>query len=120
MKNLAGILILVLQGCAVHYYDPKTGAEHIWGIGHIAMKASLPQEGHQAVVRRTDVLGVAVGLGEEGTYLAFGWDGLQRVNILDPNTAIELRWPNTNFLNMRVGSPGSVVLRNRKAEETRP
>ncbi|MGH7773247.1 MAG: hypothetical protein ACREQA_13555 [Candidatus Binatia bacterium] len=28
----------VLAGCAVHYLDPDTGAEHVWGFGHLVMK----------------------------------------------------------------------------------
>lgn len=124
MKNLTFILVslTILQGCAVYYYDPKTGAEHVWGIGHMAMKASHPQEGQQAVVRRTDVLGIAAGFGEEGTYLALGWDGLQRVNILDRNTAIKLEWVNNNFLTMRVGppSPGIPSTTEEKAKEAIP
>lgn len=62
-KTHASLLILfILQGCTVYYYDPKTGAEHVWGIGHMAMKATVPQDGHRAVVRRTDVFGLPQNL----------------------------------------------------------
>ena len=98
-------ILTLLQGCTVYYYDPKTGAEHVWGIGHMAMKATVPQEGHRAVVRRTDVFGIATGISDEGGYLALGWDGVQRVNILDANTAVNLQWSNCDLLSLRIGSP---------------
>ncbi|NOT54002.1 MAG: hypothetical protein HOP18_05295 [Deltaproteobacteria bacterium] len=71
----------------------------------MAMKATLPHEGHRAVVRRTDVFGIAAGVGDEDGYLALGWDGVQRVNILDANTAVNLQWSNSDLLSVRVGSP---------------
>ncbi len=45
-----GLILWTTTGCAVHYYDPKTGAEHIWGVGHLVMKVSAPNEGVRAVV----------------------------------------------------------------------
>ncbi len=103
------LLLFMLQGCTVYYYDPKTGAEYVWGIGHMAMKATVPQEGHRAVVRRTDVFGIATGISDEGGYLALGWDGVQRVNILDANTAVNLQWSNCDLLSLRVGSPAPTI-----------
>ncbi len=107
MKNIQVCLfiLIMLQGCAVYYYDPKTGAEHVWGIGHMAMKTTVPQGGHRAIIRRTDVFGIATGIGDEGGYLSLGWDGVQRVNILDANTAVDLQWSNCDLLSLRVGSP---------------
>jgi hypothetical protein len=105
---LSGLLfagVIGLQGCAVHYYDPKTGAEHVWGVGHLAMKVTPPKEGHQAVVRGTDLLGISAGQADEGPYLSFGWDRRRRVEILDSNTVVGLEWPNSDFFNVRIGSP---------------
>ena len=116
------LILLLLQGCTVYYYDPKTGAEHVWGIGHMAMKATVPQDGHRAVVRRTDVFGIATGVGDEGGYLALGWDGVQRVNILDTNTAVNLQWSNCDFLSLRVGSPAPTTAPDptQKTKEEKP
>ena len=93
-----------LPSCALHYYDPKTGAEHVWGVGHIAMKVTPPKDGHQAAVRGTDLLGVSAGQADEGLYLSLGWDHRRHVEILDPNTAVGLEWPSGDFFNVRVGS----------------
>lgn len=101
-----GLLLFTgaLHGCAIHYYDPETEAEHIWGIGHMVMKASAPQEGHQALFRGTDVAGLTVGKSDAGGYLVVGWEQRRRMEIVDPNTAIRLEWPRADFLNLRVGS----------------
>lgn len=100
----------VVSGCAVHYYDPKTGAEHIWGVGYMVMKASVPREGHQAIVRGTEVLGMALGnVGGQG-YFTFGWEKRQQVEIVDENTAIRLEWPKGDFFNVRVGSDWPRIL----------
>lgn len=93
-----------VTGCAVHYYDAATGAEHIWGIGHMVMRAPVPAEGHRALVRGTSVLGLAVGkLGGEH-YLTLGWERRHRLEMFDESTAIGLAWPGGSFLNVRVGS----------------
>lgn len=92
------------SGCAIHYFDPKTGAEHIWGVGHMVMKAAAPREGHRAIVLGTETIGFSVGnVGGQG-YLTVGWEKRQRLEILDENTSIRLEWPNRSFFTIRVGS----------------
>jgi hypothetical protein len=98
------ISLITFQGCAVHYYDQETGAEHVWGVGHMTMKANVPQGGQYAVVKGTDLLGLSVGKFDEGAYLSVGWDSRRRVEILDENTAIELMSPNGDLLNLRVSA----------------
>ena len=41
-------MIVFASGCAVHYYDKETGTEHLWGFGHLRMKA---EPSNDAVVR---------------------------------------------------------------------
>jgi len=97
-------LAVFVSGCAIHYYDQETGAEHIWGVGHMVMRASAPEEGHQAIVRGTDVAGLTVGKSDAGGYLVVGWEKRQRIEIIDPNTAVRLEWPKGDLFNVRVGS----------------
>ncbi len=106
MINVVVLLMLstLISGCTVHYFDQKTGAEHIWGFGHLVMKASSPKEGHRALIRGTDVAGLALGKSDAGGYLIVGWEQRRLVEIIDQNTSLRLEWPNTNFLNLRVGS----------------
>ena len=66
--------ILICTGCAIHYYDTETGAEHIFGIGHMVMKASSPKDNFQSIVRGTDIFGLGFGKNDDGGYLSLGWD----------------------------------------------
>lgn len=112
LSGLFFVSVIGLQGCAVHYYDLKTGTEHVWGLGHLAMKAAAPQEGQRAVVRGTDLLGISAGRSMEGAVLSLGWDRRRQIEILDQNTAIGLEWPNADFFNVRVGSQFPLDLRD--------
>jgi hypothetical protein len=91
-------------GCAVHYFDPKTGTEHLWGFGHLKMRVAPPAEGLQAIVRGTDVVGVSTGVADKQAYLTVGWHRIQRLDIVQESTAFRLEWPNSDFINVRVGS----------------
>ncbi len=92
------------SGCAVHYYDTTTGIEHIWGVGHMKMKVAKPNEGLQAVVHGTDIVGVSLGKADKHGYFTVGWNRLQFIDILKESTSICLEWPNSSFGNVRVGS----------------
>lgn len=61
-KVLISILFVILsQGCACHYYDSKTGTEHIWGFGHMMMKATAQSEGVKSIVRGNELIGFGAG-----------------------------------------------------------
>jgi hypothetical protein len=98
------VACLLLQACGVHYYDTQTGTEHVWGVGHMKMKAAPPNEGLKSVIRGTDLVGVGVGVRDRQPSLALGWDRQQRMEIVDSNATIRLEWPNADFVNVRVGS----------------
>lgn len=105
--SLAAYLTLiaaVVPGCAVHYFDPETGTEHLWGIGHMKVKVSQPSEGLKAVVRGVDMIGIGGGRDKEYDYIALGWHSRQRMDILDENTSVRLEWCGSDFANLRVGS----------------
>ena len=104
MPLVLSLLAVLLSGCAVHYYDSETQVEHVWGIGHMMLKASVPKEGLKATVRGTALLGVSVGLVDQGGYLTLGWEKRQLMEIVDKDTAVRLEWPRGDLLNLRVGS----------------
>lgn len=111
------ISVLFASGCAIHYYDPETGAEHIWGFGHLVMKASAPKEGHRAIVRGTDTIGFSAGnLGGQG-YLTLGWQNQRMITIVSESTAISLEWPDSDFLRVRVGSDWPSRARNEQTDK---
>jgi hypothetical protein len=107
------------SGCAVHYFDAKNNTEHIWGVGHMAMKVGAPNEGLKAVAVRTDVVGVAVGSLQKDVHLELGWGARQRIEIVDENTALCLAWPKGSFYNARVGSRFPFELEHRSDSETK-
>lgn len=95
---------LLLAGCAIHYFDPYTGTEHLWGIGHLKMKVTPVNEGVRGVVRGVEMLGLGIGRDGSYGYVALGWHNHQRLDILDDDTSIRLEWCGNDFANVRVGS----------------
>jgi hypothetical protein len=101
---LAAVTIVFASGCAVHYFDEKTGTDHIWGFGHMKMKATVPDEDRMAVVKGHSGLGVHVGAGADEHSLAAGWMSRRNLTITDQDAAFRLEWPSSDFFNVRVGS----------------
>ena len=96
---------VLLCGCAVQYYDPETGTTHVWGLGHMSMKMSPPNEGVQAVVRATSILGLSLGRTTgDRTYLTLGYDTEQQTDIVAESTSVHLEWPADDLFNLRAGS----------------
>ena len=126
IRMISVVILVVLagfiSGCAVHYFDKKTGTEHIWGFGHMKMKVAPEEEGLQAIVRGTDVLGLSTGSADKQAYLTLGWHRIQRLDIVTESTAVRLEGPNSDFVNLRVGSkfPGIPDELHTKQEEKKP
>ena len=96
--------VLLNGGCAIHYFDSETGTEHIWGFGHMQMKVSASNEGVRAIVRGTETVGVAIGVGEDESYALLGWQKLSNLYIVDSDTAVRLEWPSSDLFEVRVGT----------------
>ena len=105
------------QGCAVHYYDPVSGEEHVWGIGHMVMKVAVPQDGHRAIVRGIELVGLSVGIGEGGGQVTAGWERRERIDGFSPDTAIRLEWPDGNLCNVRLGSEWPQAFQESRTED---
>jgi hypothetical protein len=95
---------VLLGGCAIQYYDPETGINHVWGLGHMSMKMSPPNERLQAVIRATSVLGLSIGRTHDRTYLTLGYDSEQQTDIVAESTSVRLEWPASDLFNLRAGS----------------
>jgi hypothetical protein len=96
-------LIPLLGGCALYYVD-EHGATHVYGVGHLAMRAVAPEEGKKAVLEEMTLFGVAAGIRAAQPSLSVGFDSQQRMTILDENTAVRVDWPSADFLGVRVGA----------------
>lgn len=98
------IQILLNAGCAVQYFDITTQTEHLWGFGHLRMKAVPANEGVQAVVKGTEILGASVKLGAEDYQLMFGWDRTSQMKLVSEGTSLRLEWPDSDMFKVRVGT----------------
>ena len=106
--SLGSILVfpglLLCSGCAVHYYDRKTATEHIWGFGHMKMRTGEANEGLNAVVHATEVLGLSTGKADRQIYTTLGWHRVESIDIRRDDIQIRLERPKGTFWNVRVGS----------------
>lgn len=94
---------LMPTGCAIHYYDKRTGTEHVWGLAHMRMKSAPVDDGIGAVVTGVETHGLSVGLGSQESHVTAGWDNRRRI-VMGSNAAVRLEWPNSSFFNVRVGT----------------
>jgi hypothetical protein len=101
---IAGAIAIVQHGCALHYYDADSQVEHLWGIGHMRMKAAPPQEGLRCVVKGVEVVGVVIEAGEAKYGTSVGWNRQSTLSILDEDASVRLEWPDSDLFNVRVGS----------------
>ena len=91
-----GCAVLLLSGCAVHYYDAETGTENLWGFGHFRMKGP-PKNGAQPVVTGSHLLGLNLRAGRDDYGVGIGFDSQSRITMPASGTLL-LEWP-TNFPN---------------------
>ena len=95
----------LLSGCAIYYRDRDTGAEHIFGFGHLSVKTIPPQEGKQALVQRMTLTGIAAGLDNGSLGISAGWDRREHILIYDENVAVTIRRPPSNdFFYFKIGT----------------
>jgi hypothetical protein len=95
-------LTFLFSGCAIHYFDPRTGAEHLWGFGHMKMKSAPVDDRAEMVVTGVETLGVSIGAGRDNSHVMAGWNNQQRI-VLSTNTSVSLAWPDEDFFNVRLG-----------------
>ena len=62
--------LLSCSACAVDYFDSQTGVEHVWGVGHLAMKIDRPYRGLKATGWRSDSIGLSLGESEPGYHFS--------------------------------------------------
>jgi len=107
---------LACLGCSVQHYDPATGIEHVWGIGHVRMRVNPPAEAVRSVMTGSETIGFGVAVGGERASLVAGWNREQRLSVLNDNTSVRLEWPTSDFFSVRVGSQPP-ALTTRRAEQ---
>jgi hypothetical protein len=94
---------LLLSSCAIYYRDRDTGAEHIWGFGHLSVKTLPPNEGKQALVQRMTLTGIAVGMDNGSLGVSAGYDRREHILVFDENAAMTIeRHPSNDFFNFKI------------------
>ena len=105
-----------IYGCAIYYHDSATGADHIWGFGHLAMKSSATEDGKKAEIQQATLTGFAVGIIDGKPGLSVGWDQRERIQIYDENTALYIERPaNNDFFMFKIGSYPPNLLNDERA-----
>lgn len=98
------VLLLSASGCAIHYFNEKTGVEHLIGFGHMRMKVAPPHDGVQAVVTGVDTAGAALDAGKKDFGLTLGLERKSQIDIVAEDAAVALEWPTSSLFDVRVGS----------------
>lgn len=100
----AVLLALAGSGCGFHYYDARTGVEHVWGFGHLQMRVLPPTNGVQAVIKGYSIVGAKMGGSPDDYGLSLGYDSRRMIFISPVDAQFCLQWPDANFFNVRIGT----------------
>lgn len=95
----------LLSGCAIYYRDRDTGAEHIFGFGHLSVKTIPPNDGKQALVQRMTLSGIAVGMDNGSLGISAGYDRREHILISGENTAVTIEpHPSRDYFYFKIGT----------------
>jgi hypothetical protein len=101
--GILAAICLTASGCGIHYFDSRTGTEHVWGFGHLCLRAQPATNSVQAVVKGYSIVGLKAGGSEDDYGVCVGYDSRRFIYVSPSNAAFALEWPNASFLNVRVG-----------------
>ena len=96
------LLALAAEGCAFQRYDARTGTQHLWGIGHLAIKTSPATESLPAVVTGQETFGLSAGTTVSGGHFAVGWRDERLILVNSSNASVRLVWPSADFFTVRL------------------
>jgi hypothetical protein len=88
----AGIALLT-AGCAVHYTDTKTGAEHLLGFGQLELKKKPAGDGLAAIVTGVRVPGLCLEVGRDHFGFSLGYLNRQTLRVVNTNATDGLEPP---------------------------
>ena len=98
-SHLGLLLLFFASGCAVHYGNPRTGAEHLWGLGQLRLQTeSQATNSNWAVVASGyRVPGVCLSVGRDHFGVTLGYLDRQQLVVLARDQIPGL-YPPTNSL----------------------
>ena len=82
-------------GCAVHYQNSRTGAEHLWGLGQMRLQVEPAKGSDQLVAVTTGwrVPGLCLEIGRDHFGIAFGYLDRQQLAVVNSSATNEVRFP---------------------------
>src|SRR5688572_1158809 len=87
------LLLLCASGCAVHYSDYKSGAEHLWGFGKLRLQSQTSGAGLVSVSSGYWVPGLCLELGRSQFGFTFGYVNRQQLALVGTNVLAGLERP---------------------------
>lgn len=99
-KWLVGMMMLALtNSCAVHYSNPRTGAEHLWGLGQLRLEQESPvtNVNWTAVTSGCRVPGLCLSVGRDHFGFTLGYLDHQRLAVVCTNQIPELQLPTNSI-----------------------
>lgn len=96
--------VLFGQACSIIHYDEDSNTTHVWGFGHLAVRATPATENVRGIVSSVESAGFALGTWQSSHFVAVGWSRQQAVEVIDDNTQFRIDAPRTNLLTVDVGS----------------
>ena len=109
VRLIAPLLAMPCAACAIQYYDAASQTQHIYGIGHIAYRVTRPEGAPEAIIVGTDVFGLGLGTTASTSGITLGYSSERRVEIVKRDASVTLGFPNSDLLNVEVGSEPPAV-----------
>ena len=101
---LAAVSAPFFTGCGFHYFNAKTGVEHVWGFGHLRLRVLPPTNSLQAVIKGCTIVGAKFGGSQDDFGLSLGYDARRMIYISPLDAQFSLEWPRASFFNVRLGT----------------
>lgn len=96
---LAGTLILAqgVSGCAVHYGDSRTGAEHLWGFGQLRLEEQMAGTNDNWAVVATGmrIPGLCLEIGRDHFGFTLGYLNREQLVVVSTKAADDVKYPDT-------------------------
>lgn len=92
LKRFVLSLNLLYAGCAIHYHDERDNSDHVYGFGHLAMRAVTDGSKEMAIARQISTLGSELHVGDKFG-LSLGWSNEEEIQFYNQSAKISLEKP---------------------------
>jgi hypothetical protein len=101
------LLSTLLLGCSIHYFDAKTGTEHLWGVGHLKMTVHTSQDNSttKALLVGVQTVGLRLDLAPNTRGISLGYDDTRTATIFDSDSPLKLSTNSGEPFTLQLGVP---------------